>query len=139
MDYVCCVLKQYYLIDEKEEENMKKKIKECLDFSKCIMIKILYHEIDLSEIYDEMNVSHFGHLIAFYCLLETYNEIVENKTKKEKKDFICQLTLQSLDDFQRYKKNRLQEVSTKFFYSNLFHTYKNSRCWLCSFINRTDI
>ena len=27
MDFVCCVLKQYYLINEKEEENMKKKNK----------------------------------------------------------------------------------------------------------------
>ena len=63
------------------------------------MIKILYHEADLSEVYKEMKIAHFWHLIAFYCLLETYDEIIQNKTKEEKKDFIVQLTLQSLDDF----------------------------------------
>ena len=122
MDFVCCVLKQYYLINEKEEENMKKKIKECLKFSKSGMIKILYHEADLSEVYKEMKTAHFGHLIAFYCLLETYDEIIQNKTKEEKKDFTVQLTLQSLDDFQKYKKNRLQEIPFNFFYSTLFYT-----------------
>ena len=109
MDIVCRVLKQYYLISEKEEENMKKKIKDCLNDSKPGLIKILYYEIDLSEVYKEMDISNFGHLIAFYCLLETYDEIIVNKTKEEKKDFIVQLTLLSLDAFQRYKKNRLQE------------------------------
>ena len=119
MDIVCCILKQYYLTGEKEEKNMKKKIKDCLNYSKPIMLKILYHNVDLAEVYKEMAVSNFGHLIAFYCLLETYDEYIIDKTNEEKKDFIVQLTLLSLEDFQRYKENNLQEVSTN---QNLYYS-----------------
>ena len=119
MDVVCNVLKNYHLINEKEEEDMKKKIKDCLYTSKGIMLKILYYDVDLSVVYKEMKISNFGHLIAFYCLLETYDEYFINKTKEEKKDFIVQLTIQTLDDFQRYKKKRLQEKNN--FSKNLFY------------------
>ena len=122
MNIICRVLKQYYLTSEKEEENMKKKIKDCLNDSKGKLIKILYHDVDLSDVYKEMNISSFGHLIAFYCFLETYDEIIVNKTKEEKKDLIVQLTLLSLDDFQRYKKNRLQEEKQISTLDNLFYT-----------------
>ena len=49
------------------------------------MVGILYYEIDLSELYANMNVAHFGHIHAFYSLIETYEEIIDNKTKQEKK------------------------------------------------------
>ena len=84
MDIICDVLKQYYMINEKEEKNMKKKIKDCLK-NKDNMVGILYYEIDLSELYANMNVAHFGHILAFYSLIETYEEIIDNKTKQEKK------------------------------------------------------
>ena len=84
MDIICDVLKQYYMLDEKEEKNMKKKIKDCLK-NKDNMVGILYYEIDLSELYANMNVAHFGHILAFYSLIETYEEIIDNKTKQEKK------------------------------------------------------
>ena len=70
-----------------------------------------------------MNVSHFGHIIAFYALLVVYNEVKEDKTKEERKDLFVQLTIQSLTDFERYKKNRLQEKKTTssldFFYNQI--------------------
>ena len=115
MDIICDVLKQYYMLDEKEEKNMKKKIKDCLK-NKDNMVGILYYEIDLSELYANMNVAHFGHILAFYSLIETYEEIIDNKTKQEKKILIVQLTLQSLDDFERYKGRQLQEIDNIFFY-----------------------
>ena len=116
MDIICDVLKQYYMLDEKEEKNMKKKIKDCLKNNKANMVRILYYEIDLSELYANMNVAHFGHILAFYSLIETYEEIIDNKTKQEKKILIVQLTLQSLDDFERYKGKQLQEIYNIFFY-----------------------
>ena len=87
------------------------------------MIKILYdikyNKLDLSEIYYSMKITNFGHLIAFYCLLETYDEIYDCITKEEKEKIIVQLTTQSLKDFQIYKEKRLEEnhhFSSSFFY-----------------------
>ena len=114
MDIICDVLKQYYMLDEKEEKNIKKK-RDCLKNNKDNMVGILYYEIDLSELYANMNVAHFGHILAFYSLIETYEEIIDNKTKQEKKILIVQLTLQSLDDFERYKGRQLQEMIIFFF------------------------
>ena len=123
MDIVCRILTQFQLINKKEEENIKKKIKDCLHNSKGIMIKILYdikyNKLDLSEIYYSMKITNFGHLIAFYCLLETYDEIYDCITKEEKEKIIVQLTTQSLKDFQIYKEKRLEEnhhFSSSFFY-----------------------
>ena len=47
MDIICDVLKQYYMLDEKEEKNMKKKIKDCLKNNKTIwwgfyIMKLIY-------------------------------------------------------------------------------------------------
>ena len=93
------------------------------------MIKILYdvkyNELDLSEIYYSMKITNFGHLIAFYCLLETYNEIYDHITKEEKEKIIVQLTTQSLKDFQIYKEKRLEENPKKnhHFSSSFFYCY----------------
>ena len=113
MDIVCRILTQFQLINKKEEENIKKKIKDCLYNSKGILIKILYdvknNDLDLSKIYCSMIVTNFGHIIAFYCLLETYDEYDTSITKEEKEKIIVQLTTQSLKDFQIYKEKRLEE------------------------------
>ena len=31
-----------------------------------------------------MDGAHFGHILAFYSLIETYEEIIDNKTKQKK-------------------------------------------------------
>ena len=131
MDIVCRILTQFQLIHKKEEENIKKKIKDCLHDSKGIMIKILYdvkyNKLDLSNIYYSMEVSNFGHLIAFYCLLETYDddEIYSGITKEEKERIIVQLTTQTLKDFQIYKEKRLEEKPKKnyHFSASFFYQY----------------
>ena len=93
------------------------------------MIKILYdvkyNKLDLSNIYYSMEVSNFGHLIAFYCLLETYDEIYDCITKEEKEKIIVQLTTQSLKDFQIYKEKRLEEKPKKnyHFSASFFYQY----------------
>ena len=128
MDIVCRILSQFHMINKKEEANLKKKIKDCLHDSKGIFIKILhdvkYNDLDLSIIYSTMVVSNFGHIIAFYCLLETYDEY-ECKTKEEKERIIVQLTTQTLKDFQIYKEKRLEEKPKKnyHFSASFFYQY----------------
>ena len=128
MDIVCRILTQFQLINKKEEENIKKKIKDCLHDSKGIMLKILYdveyNKLDLSQIYRSMVVTNFGLLIAFYCFLETYDENVDI-TKEEKERIIVQLTIQTLKDFQIYKEKRLEENQKKkyHFSSSFFYRY----------------
>ena len=84
MDIICCVLKNYYMINQ-EERNMKKIIKDCLKDSKDIMKGIIHHKVDLSKIYKEMEVAHFGNLIMFYCFLEIYKEEITGIIEREKK------------------------------------------------------
>ena len=126
MDIVCRILSQFHMINKKEEANLKKKIKDCLYNSKGILIKILYdvknNDLDLSKIYSTMVVSNFGHIIAFYCLLETYDEY-ECKTKEEKERIIIQLTLISLNEFSIFKENRLEEEEKKNHFSSIFYQY----------------
>ena len=128
MNIVCRILSQFQLLDKKEEENIKKKIKDCLYNSKGIFLKILYdvkyNKLDLSEIYCSMKISHFHHIIAFYCLLEIYyNYDDETLTKEEKERDITQLTTQTLNDFQIYKEKRLEEKKHVSFLLPFFHTY----------------
>ena len=115
-------------MDKKEEENIKKKIKDCLYNSKGIFLKILYdvkyNKLDLSEIYCSMKISHFSHIIAFYCLLEIYyNYDDETLTKEEKERDIVQLTTQTLNDFQIYKGKILEKEKHVSFFLPFFHTY----------------
>ena len=127
MDIVCRILSQFQLLDKKEEENIKKKIEDCLYNSKGIFLKIIYdvkyNNLDLSEIYCSMKISHFHHIIAFYCLLETYDEYDTSITKEEKERDIIQLTTQTLNDFQKYKEKRLEEKKYGPFLRPFFHTY----------------
>ena len=128
MNIVCRILSQFQLLDKKEEENIKKKIKDCLYNSKGIFLKIIYdvkyNKLDLSEIYCSMKISHFSHIIAFYCLLEIYYVYDdETLTKEEKERDIIQLTTQTLNDFQIYKEKRLEEKKHVSFLLPFFHTY----------------
>ena len=128
MNIVCRILSQFQLLDKKEEENIKKKIKDCLYNSKGIFLKIIYdvkyNKLDLSEIYCSMKISHFSHIIAFYCLLEIYYVYDdETLTKEEKERDIIQLTTQTLNDFQIYKEKRLEEKKHVSFLTPFFHTY----------------
>ena len=114
--------------EKEEEENIKKKIKECLYNSEGIFLKMIYDvkykNLDLSEIYCAMKISHFHHIIAFYCLLEVYYKYDdETLTKEEKERVIIQTTTQTLNDFQKYKEKRLEEKKYGPFLRPFFHTY----------------
>ena len=128
MNIVCRILSQFQLLDKKEEENIKKKIKDCLYNSKGIFLKIIYdvkyNKLNLSEIYCSMKISHFSHIIAFYCLLEIYYVYDdETLTKEEKERDIVQLTTQTLNDFQIYKGKILEKKNHVSFFQPFFHTY----------------
>ena len=84
MDVICCVLKTLVVLNEKEEV-IKKKIKKCVDESKDLLVNISNHDVNFSKVYLKMEVNHFGHVLAFYSMLETYFETNNNKTKEEKK------------------------------------------------------
>ena len=73
MDIISHVLKNYYMVNE-EAENMKIKILKCINNNEEIMKGFIHHKIDLSKVYKETEVNHFGHLIAFYSFLEIYKE-----------------------------------------------------------------
>ena len=125
MNIVCNILNNFQLLGEKEEENIKKKIKDCLYNSKGIFLKMIYdvkyNKLDLSEIYCSMKISHFHHIIAFYCLLEIYyNYDDETLTKEEKERDIVQLTTQTLNDFQIYKGKNIRRKKTRFFFTTIF-------------------
>ena len=115
MDIVCRILTQFQLIHKKEEEKLKEKINDCLYNSEGILIKILHdvkqNDLDLSKIYFTMCISNFGHLVAFYCLLETYNNFFNCETEEEKERIIIELTMISLDDFSIFKKNQLEKFT----------------------------
>ena len=129
MNIVCRILNHFQLLGEKEEEeNIKKKIKDCLYNSEGIFLKMIYDvknkNLDLSEIYCAMKISHFHHIIAFYCLLEVYyNYDDETLTKEEKERDIIQLTTQTLNDFQIYKGKILEKEKHVSFFQPFFHTY----------------
>ena len=128
MNIVCRILNHFQLLGEKEEEIIKKKIKDCLYNSEGIFLKMIYdvkyNNLDLSEIYCAMKISHFHHIIAFYCLLEVYYIYDdETLTKEEKERIIVQLTIQTLKDFQIYKEKRLEEKKHVSFLLPFFHTY----------------
>ena len=128
MNIVCNILNHFQLLGEKEEEIIKKKIKDCLYNSEGIFLKMIYdvkyNNLDLSEIYCAMKISHFHHIIAFYCLLEVYyNYDDETLTKEEKERDIIQLTTQTLNDFQIYKGKILEKEKHVSFFLPFFHTY----------------
>ena len=128
MDIVCRVLYQYQLIDREEEEQLKREIKNCIYNYSGSLNKILYNEkynnVDLSKVYSIMNVSNIGHIIAFYCVLESYNKRYDCKTKEEKESYIVQLTIGSLNDFSMFKKKKRKKENL----SSLFYQYiKNVR------------
>ena len=127
MNIVCNILNHFQLLGEKEEENIKKKI-DCLYNSEGIFLKMIYdvkyNTLDLSEIYCAMKISHFHHIIAFYCLLEVYYKYDdETLTKEEKERDIIQLTTQTLNDFQIYKGKILEKEKHVSFFLPFFHTY----------------
>ena len=100
MDKICFILKKYYALNQKEEENLKTRIKKCIENYGEELIKdsrLLKHlsEHVLLKIYDEINIQHLSHLICFYSFL-----IVRNIEQ----DLIIKLTIHSLDDFIKYKK-----------------------------------
>ena len=128
MDIVCRVLYQYQLIDREEEEQLKREIKNCIYNYSGSLNKILYNEkynnVDLSKVYSIMRVSNIGHIIAFYCVLESYNKRYDCKTKEEKESYIVQLTIGSLNDFSMFKKKKRKKENL----SSLFYQYiKNVR------------
>ena len=113
---------------KKKKKTLKKKIKECLYNSEGIFLKMIYdvkyNNLDLSEIYCTMKISHFHHIIAFYCLLEVYYKYDdETLTKEEKERDIVQLTTQTLNDFQIYKGKILEKEKHVSFFQPFFHTY----------------
>ena len=125
MDIVCRILYQFQLIDREEEEQLKRKIKDCIYNYSGSLNNILYNEkynnIDLSKVYSTMNVSNIGHIIAFYCVLESYNKkSLVCKTKEEKESYIVQLTIGSLNDFSMFKKNHFKKKEKL---SSLFYQY----------------
>ena len=117
------------MINKKEEENLKKKINECLYNSEGIFIKILHdvkqNDLDLSKIYFTMCISNFGHLVAFYCLLETYNNFFNCETEEEKERIIIELTMISLNDFSIFKENQLENFYIENFTTRLYRVIKD--------------
>ena len=117
------------MINKKEEENLKKKINECLYNSEGIFIKILHdvkqNNLDLSKIYFTMCISNFGHMIAFYCLLETYNNFFNCETEEEKERIIIELTMISLNDFSIFKENQLENFYIENFTTRLYRVIKD--------------
>ena len=99
MNRIFSVLKHYHTIDEKEEEILKEEIKKCIEIYKNDFIKnsrlLVLNENTLLKIYAEINVQHLSHLIVFYSFL-----IIKNTEN----DLITLLTVHSLDDFIKYKK-----------------------------------
>ena len=85
MDVICDILKKEILLDEKEEKIIKKKIKECVNESKTMLAYITNYDVNFFAVYSKMDVNNFGHVLAFYSLIETYFETNNNKTKEEKK------------------------------------------------------
>ena len=68
-----------------------------------------------------MRVSNIGHIIAFYCVLESYNKrLFDCKTKEEKESYIVQLTIGSLNDFSMFKKKHFKKKENL---SSLFYQY----------------
>ena len=65
--------------------------------------------IDLFEVYDKMEVAHFGHLISFYSMIEIYT-----KKKEIDENFIAELVLHSLNDFNKYKLTYLNRENNFF-------------------------
>ena len=125
MNIVCRILYQYQLIDREEEEQLKREIKNCIYNYSGSLNKILYNDkynnVDLSKVYSIMNVSNIGHIIAFYCVLESYNKrLFDCKTKEEKESYIVQLTIGSLNDFSMFKKNHFKKKEKL---SSLFYQY----------------
>ena len=74
------------LLDEQEERVIKKQIKECISEHENMLTHMAEsQEDDFFAIYSQMGVDKFGHIIAFYGLLEKYFRIKSKKTKEEKK------------------------------------------------------
>ena len=129
MEFVCRILTESHMINKKEEEKLREKINECLYNSEGILIKILHdvkqNDLDLSKIYFSMCISNFGHLVAFYCLLETYNNFFNCETEEEKERIIIELTMISLDDFSIFKKNQLENFYIEKFTTRVYHVIKD--------------
>ena len=117
------------MINKKEEEKLKEKINDCLYNSEGILIKILHdvkqNDLDLSKIYFTMCISNFGHLVAFYCLLETYNNFFNCETEEEKERIIIELTMISLNDFSIFKENQLENFYIENFTTRLYRVIKD--------------
>ena len=74
------------LLDEQEERVIKKQIKECISEHENMLTRMAEsQEDDFFAIYSQMGVDKFGHIIAFYGLLEKYFRIKSQKMKEEKK------------------------------------------------------
>ena len=88
MDIICEIPKKEILLDEQEERVIKKQIKECISEHENMLTHMAEsQEDDFFAIYSQMGVDKFGHIIAFYGLLEKYFRIKSKKTKEEKKTF----------------------------------------------------
>ena len=108
------------LLDEQEERVIKKQIKECISEHENMLTRMAEsQEDDFFAIYSQMGVDKFGHIIAFYGLLEKYFRIKSKKTKEEKKTLITNLTIITLDAFKMNKGNFLKGKNF-FFYKQIF-------------------
>ena len=120
MDIICFILKQHSAINQEEEENLKLRIKDCIEKYGDYMEKefrlLKKSDNTLFTIYKEMNSQHLSHLISFYSFLIIMK--IEEKS-------IIKLTLHSLDDFIKYKNElnlsdkilsfHVKEISSFFF------------------------